>query len=186
MNKPIGLTLCALLALCSWGLLVGATPHQEPPPAETRAIALIVHPDNPMENVEFTRLRGYLKLGHKFWPGTKTPFVLLLPAAQSESKQVLNELVYRMDEARLAKYWTGLIHAGKIPRPPQEVRTTAAAGRMVAASVGAISAVPADEVPEGVRVLQIDGFAPGEKGYPLTYEPETPPEGVSAATNSRS
>jgi hypothetical protein len=42
---------------------------------------------------------------------------------------------------------------------------------LVGVIAGSIAAVDALDVPAGLKVLKIDGFLPGEAGYPLAAEP---------------
>jgi len=164
------LALASLLASLALPAL-----SQEPPPDQPAAdIAVIVHPDNPLQDVKLAQLRGYLRLDRQFWPD-RSRVVLFLPPADSPAKEVLNESLYRMDERKLRKYWVGKVFAGDIPSVPQVVKTPSAAGRVLAATEGAVSAVPADQIPEGVRVLKIDGRSPGDEGYALKGKPRSAP-----------
>lgn len=163
------------LALFLAALTLGATPEDPSAPFAAGDIALIVQNDCPVKDVKMGQLIDYLRLERQFWPDRKR-VVIFLPPADSAAKAILNERVYRMDEARLRKYWVGKVFAGDIPVAPQVVRTPKAAGKIVAATPGAISVVPIKEVPEGVRVLKIDGLLPGEKGYPLNEKLDPVPK----------
>jgi hypothetical protein len=169
----------AALLLLLAGLSATALSQEPPAEAPPADIAVIVHPDNPLQDVKLAQLRGYLRLDRQFWPD-RTRVVLFLPPADSPAKQVLNDELYKMDEKKLRKYWVGKVFAGDIPAVPQVVKTSSAAGRVLVATEGAVSAVPADEVPEGVRVLKIDGLSPGDKGYPLKGKPKSAPPVTTA------
>jgi hypothetical protein len=134
------------------------------------AMAVIVHPKNPLRDVSEHELKGYLRLDRQFWPGRKR-VQLYLPPSESPAKRAMNDKIYGMDETKLRKYWVSKVFAGDIPAMPQVVKNAEAAGRLVADSEGAVSVVPADEVPPGVRVLAIDGKQPGDEGYLLLGEP---------------
>jgi len=169
LEHRLRITTSALL-LAGLGATAAA---QDPPPSAAQDVAVIVHPDNPLRDVKLAQLRGYLRLDRQFWPGRKR-VVLFLPSPGSPAKQVLNDLVYKMDEKQLFKHWKGKVFAGDIPALPQVVKTAAQAGKSVAGSKGgAVSAVSADQIPKRVRALKIDGYAPGEEGYPLRGRPET-------------
>ena len=56
---------------------------------------------------------------------------------------------------------------GEISSKPTVIPSSTAAGSHVKKAVGALTVVYADEVPEGVRTLTIDGKQPGDADYPL-------------------
>jgi hypothetical protein len=159
--------------MCLVALAVLLLPAAAPRSGEV-AMAVIVHGENPLRDVKSSDLKGYLRLDRQFWPNGKR-VVLFLPPSDSAAKRALNEKVYGMDEDQLRKYWVRKVYAGEIPKPPQVAKGAAAAGKLVAATEGAVSVVRVDELPEGVRVLTIDGKQPGEEGYPLTGTPESAP-----------
>ena len=78
--------------------------------------------------------------------------------------------IYKMSNKSLRKYWILKMFSGEIPAKPGHVPSAKAAGKRVRTSRGALAVVDASKVPEGVRVLLIDGKKPGQKGYPLTSE----------------
>jgi len=159
-----------LLGLAAIALLL---PVAVAVPQDNKAVAMavIVHPKNPLKDVKEGELKGYLRLDRQFWPGRKR-VQLYLPPSDSPAKRVMNDKVYGMEEKKLRKYWMSKVFAGEIPALPQVVKTPAAAGKLVSAAEGAISVVPADQIPKGVRVLTIGGKKPGDKGYPLVGEPK--------------
>jgi hypothetical protein len=133
-------------------------------------LAVIVHPKNPVTKVSFSELRSYLKVDREFWPNRKRCDVYL-PQVSSNEYDVLLQKVYRMDNKKLQKYWVRRLFAGEISAKPSYVPSAKAAGEQVLKSEGAISVVAAHEVPEGVRVLLLDGKKPGDEGYPLVGVP---------------
>ena len=167
------------MAASKWALLLlllaTAAPAQDEPeetapalvlkPGEI-ALAVIVHPKNPIKKLSFRQLRAYLQLERKMWPNNKA-VVIFLPTRKSDSYRILLKKLYRKSHKRLQKYWVRKQFAGDIPSKPSYVPDPTSAGKQVAKTLGAISVVPADEVPKGARVLLIDGKKPGEKGQPL-------------------
>ena len=143
-----------------------------PQDREAVAMAVIVHPMNPLVDVKESELKGYLRLDRQFWPNRRR-VQLYLPPSDSPAKHAMNDNVYGMNEKKLRKYWMSKVFAGEIPATPQVVKTPVAAGKLVSSSEGAVSVVPADRVPKGVRVLTIGGKKPGDEGYPLIGEPRT-------------
>lgn len=170
-----------VLALLLGGIVLAAPSRQDPPPGATRALALVVHPDNPLRDVKLAHALGYLRLAIQYWPESRTRVTLVLPPPESAAKQTLNQHVYHMDNKRLKKHWRERVFSGEIPTAPEEAKTLERQHRMVAAAPGALSVLVADEVPQGLRALRVDGLAPGEEGYPLDFAPESAPTALSAA-----
>lgn len=136
---------------------------------QTVALAVIVHPKNPATDVKLREARQILKLDKQFWDN-RVRVDLYLPARDSDARTVMLDKIYNKTDEELTKYFVGKVFSGEIPREPSVARSTQAAGKLVARSEGAISVVPANEVPEGVKVLRIDGKKPGDEGYPLVGE----------------
>lgn len=150
-------------------------PAEQAPAAAPVALAVIVNPKNPTTGLTFTELRSHLKLELQFWSNGERA-TLLLRASDSEETKILLAHVYEMAARELRKYWIGRVFRGEIAAAPTIVPTAAAAGARVRDSEGAFSIVLATEVPDGVRVLAIDGKRPGEVGYPLTAPEAKPAE----------
>ncbi|MHC4938849.1 MAG: type 2 periplasmic-binding domain-containing protein [Planctomycetota bacterium] len=141
----------------------------EKKPAEI-ALAVIVNEKNPVKKISFSELRSYMKMRRQFWPNRKR-CDLYLPKRASDTYKILLKKVYKTTDKKLQKYWVRLLFAGDIPAKPSVVTSPKAAGTQVKKNEGALSVVPANQVPKGVRVLPIDGKKPGDKGYPLIGKP---------------
>jgi len=151
-------------------------PASEKPPAEGKdeakkpqAFAVIVNEKNPVKKLSFSELRSFLRMRRQFWPNRKR-CDLYLPKRESDAYEMLLKNVYKTSDKKLQKYWVRLLFSGDIPAKPSVVTSPKAAGAQVIKNEGALSIVPADEVPKGVQVLLIDGKKPGEEGYPLVLE----------------
>jgi len=150
-------------------LLLGAArpePAAAPAQAAPRALAVIVNPKNPITNLTFNELRGYLRLDQQFW-SSKERLELFLRPDDSPAMQILLDRVYRMTAEELDKHWVGKIFRGEIRAKPKVAPNARAALSRVLKVPGALSVVLAGESTEGARVLTIDGKSPGDPGYPL-------------------
>jgi hypothetical protein len=166
LMKRLG-TITRVLVLAAGCL--GALSLQSTPGFQTgkpRPLAVLVNQKNPTTNLTFRQLRSYFKLEQQFWP-SKESCVLYLRPTNSDETQVLLKDVYKMTSPELRKYWVSKVFRGEISSKPTVIPTAKAAGSRVKRVVGAITVVLADEVPDGVRVLTIDGKKPDEAGYPL-------------------
>ncbi|HEX9793037.1 MAG TPA: hypothetical protein VGC54_03560 [Planctomycetota bacterium] len=171
------------LPLLLAGTLRWSPEGQEPSPAgvATIELAVIVHPDNPVSNLDFADLRAYMRLDREYWP-SEQKCVLYLRPRQSVEQQLLQAQVYKMNADQLKKYWYGKVFRGDISAKPSVAPTARAAGVLVGKSVGALAIVLSTEVPDGVKVLLIDGRKPGDQGYPLAGETDSSP--ASSTTGS--
>lgn len=154
-------------------LVVTSPVLAQPAPAPTGdgspEVAIIVNLENDWPDPSLEELRAVLTLRRQFWKDGRR-VVLLLPASSSLERRVLLSRVYRSTDLDLRKEWARRLFSGEIPAVPSSVPHSDAAGAAVRRSRGAISAVPADAIPPGVRVLAISGLRPGEPGYPLGAE----------------
>lgn len=167
-NRPFLRVLGALLvALFCTGLVAARQSDDgDEPKYERVPMAIVVNPRNPTTNLTLGELRSHLFMKRGHWPNGEACEILLRPNDSLEMR-VLLDVVYQKSEKQLAKYWIQEVFRGRIKDKPAVVATTAAVGTQVAANVGAMSVVPASEVPDGVRVLTIDDMAPDDAKYPL-------------------
>ena len=156
----------SLAALTLAAVGVGAAPPPRAVAAEPTAIAVVVNPRNPVTDLSLRQLRSYFKLEQQYWPSKERCEVFLRPTRSKEA-DILLDRVYQMSNEELRKYWVGKIFRGEISSKPSVIPTAKAAGARVGSVTGALTVILADEVPEGVRVLTIDGKKPGDEGYPL-------------------
>lgn len=174
----------ALLALAAavptWAQEDPAAP-KERKPGDTVALAVILHPKNPVTDLSLAEMRAFFRMEKQFWPNRRRAVLYLRPSDSLEY-EILLDKVYRMSHEKLQKFWVRQLFSGEIPAKPSYVPTADAAGSRVLAGEGAVSIVLADEVPKGVRVLKIDGRKPGEEGYPLTGVVKPPGKAEDADT----
>lgn len=147
--------LFALLLLATGPALALAAP-----------LAVVVHPEQPGRDISSGELERIFRAERLLWSGGE-PVLLILPGSGSAAKELLLERVYRQDESQQKKYWMGLLFRNEIRELPKVIDSPELAQAVVARRAGAITVVPADEVAEGVKVLRVDGKAPGEPGYAL-------------------
>lgn len=134
-------------------------------------VAVVVHPDCRFQGMSLARLREHLLLRRRHWPDGSRVAVLLRPKDTPE-QQVFLEHIARMDARGLKRYWISLLNQGRILHMPSTVRSADMALSIVRQARGAVVLLPADSVPQGLRILAVDGHLPGEPGYPLVWNPE--------------
>ncbi len=163
-SRSVTLRLIAGLALA---LLVLAVP--QPTGAQASAdIAVVVHPDVPVDNLSFADLRRIVLGDREFWPaGTRVTLLVRAPIARERDVMVKN--VCQMTEAQFRQHWIGKVFRAETAMGPRIVYSTEMALDQVSRVPGAMAFVDASAVGQNakVKVLKIDGKAPGQAGYPL-------------------
>jgi hypothetical protein len=134
--------------------------------AQSVDIAVVVHPDVPVDNLSFADMRRILLGDRQFWtPNLRVTLLIRAPVARE--RDVVLKTVYQMSEAQFRQYWIGKVFRAETAGGPKIVYSTDMATQLIAAIPGAVALVDAGKVPKGLKVLRIDNKLPGDKGYPL-------------------
>jgi ABC-type phosphate transport system substrate-binding protein len=134
------------------GVLLALGALASPSRSAPEAMAVIVHPDTPVQNLSFAEMRRVFLGERQYW---------------NPERQVVLNRIYRMSESQFKQYWIARIFRAEATSTPKVVYSNQTINELVAAIPGAISLVRADDIQPGVRTLKIDGFLPGEANYPL-------------------
>lgn len=138
-----------------------------PPAAGSRIeIAVIVHPQTPVDNLTLAEVRNIFRGERQFWT-SNLRVVLIVRAPVTHERQVLLDTVYQMSEAQFKQFWIGKIFRAEATGGPKIVYSGGMTGELVAAVPGSIAVVDAAKVPPGVKIVRVDGLLPGQKGYRL-------------------
>jgi hypothetical protein len=129
-------------------------------------IAIVVRPDVPVDNLSFDDLRRLLLGNRQFW-SSSLRVTLLVRAPGARERDVVLKTIYQMSEAQFRQYWIAKVFRAEATSSPRIVYSNEMAAEMAVAIPGAVAFVDASQVPQGLKVLKIDGLLPGEKGYPL-------------------
>ena len=129
-------------------------------------IAVIVNKDLPVDSLPFTELRKILLGDRAFWtPGVKVTLLIRAPIARERDAAV--KTVCDMSEAQFRQHWIAKVFRAESATGPRIVYTSDAAIEAVGRTPGALAFVEAPAVTKAVKVLKIDGLAPGQSGYKL-------------------
>ncbi|HSM36711.1 MAG TPA: hypothetical protein VK837_09980 [Longimicrobiales bacterium] len=158
-NVAVGAIVGTVLTL---GLLGAA-----PPPPAAAPVAIVVHPDTPVDDISFDELRRIFLGEQQFWSGGRTRVTLLVRPPRSSERAVILDRVYEMNEGQFRQYWIAKLFRAEVSSGPKIVYSTESTLELVAAIPGAISFLDASAATGSVKVLRIDGTAPGQNGYPL-------------------
>lgn len=135
--------------------------------APVAPIAVIVHEQVPVDQLSLTELRQVFLGERLFWTKDLTITLLVPSRGTSERKVLLDKIYQQRSEAQFRHHWINKLFSGDARSNPKISGSPRMSASLVREIPGAIALVPADRIPPGVKVLRIDGRAPGEAGYPL-------------------
>ena len=126
----------------------------------------MVHPDTPVTNLTLAEARKVFLGNRQYW-STNIPVVLLIRAPVARERNVVLKTIYQMSESQFKQYWIAKIFRAEAASAPKVVYSNDMANELVTAIPGAIAFIDARDVRSGAKVLRVDGYLPGEPGYPL-------------------
>jgi hypothetical protein len=133
--------------------------------AEQRAIAVIVHPSNPLSGLSLRDLQSFFLRQRTSWPNSSS--VLLLNwEPRTPIRIAFDRRVLQMTPDEVAAYWIDRRIRGQ-GMPPRSLASATLIRSIVARQKDAISYVLARDVNRSVKVLAIGGKTPGDPHYPL-------------------
>lgn len=132
------------------------------------AVAFVVNSQNEASELTSAQLRRIYLGEETRWGGKGKITILLLPSGRDE-RRVLFDRLLRMSDDDFVRHWIAKVFQGEATSGPKTASSSASMEKLVAGLPGAIGFLRADEVPPGgqLRILRIDGKAPGEPGYPF-------------------
>ena len=168
LQRSVNYLIAVLSFLLVSALSLGAFPTGEvltaiPAPAD---VAVIVHPGVSETNLSFSEIRKVMLGDRQFW-NNNLRVTLLVRAPVARERDVVLKKIYQMTEPQFRQYWIGKVFRAEATAGPKLVYSNQAATELVASTPGCIGFVDAAQVPKGVKVLKIDGHAPGDKDYVL-------------------
>ncbi|HWS88592.1 MAG TPA: hypothetical protein VN282_16580 [Pyrinomonadaceae bacterium] len=156
--------LAALAAAC---LPSGGAAARPAPPQAPTELAVIVNKSNPVENLPLSELREYFLAERGNWPGGggKVRVVMLDPGVPT--RETALRLIYNMSEKGYVNHFLGKKFRGESLVEPRQQSSAADVIKFVSFVPGAIGYVRPEEVDASVKVIRVDGLAPGDPGYKL-------------------
>lgn len=179
MSRRLSLISFALLsaaALCGpTGDRARAT-EKRPAAAPTRAskklqgdsLAIVVNRANPVENLSFAELREYFLAVRARWPNGRRVRIVMRQPGGPERDAVLR-VIYEMREQDFHTHFLRAMFVGEVLEEPRTLDTAPRVLNFVFLQPGAVGYVRAAEVNPSVKVVRVDGLAPGDPDYKLTF-----------------
>ncbi|MFO7177162.1 MAG: hypothetical protein DIU78_000555 [Pseudomonadota bacterium] len=157
------------LVIFAGALLALAAPPSKIVRADSKKVhlAVVVAKDSPVSDLSFATLKR-LYLGENVnAPGGKR-LIPLNHAALSQDRIGFDRAVLGMSAEAVARYWIDRKIRGQ-SGPPKAVQPTDVLQRVVSHLDGAISYVRHEEVRPELKIVRIDGKAPGDPNYAIQY-----------------
>src|SRR5467141_2637270 len=157
--------IVAILLIMMWLTMT----VQGPSTAQTTRgadVAVVVNADTPVADLSLSEVRKVLLGERQYW-NSKLPVVLLIRAPAARERDVVLRVIYQMSEAQFKQYWVAKIFRAEAASPPRIVYSNDMQYELLTALPGSIAFVDSRNIRAGVKVLRVDGYMPGEKGYPL-------------------
>src|SRR5579871_7013667 len=126
---------------------------------EDDAIAIVVRPDVPVDNLSFAELRRLMLGDRQYW-SSNLKVTLLVRAPVARERDVVLKVIYQMSEAQFRQYWIAKVFRAEAAGAPRIVYSNDMAADLAAQIPGAVAFVDAGKVPNGLKVLKINGMLP--------------------------
>ena len=147
-------------------LAIVAGPFATAAVAQNADIAVVVHPSVSADNLSLADLRRILTGDREFWPGgDRVTIFIRAPIARERDVVVKN--VCQMTEAQFRQHWIGKVFRAETPSGPKIAYSGESTIEQVARTPGGIGLVMMPVTAKNVKVIRIDGRAPGQSGYTL-------------------
>ena len=152
-------SLAALWALV--GVASGAGP------VAGQSIAVVANSGVPVAEVTLGDLNNYFTFARRSLPGGQR-VTLFLPAVGSVTRSVLLKQVYHMDDPQLRRFLLEKIYQGDIDAQPRVAASDAELVGLLASTPGGLTLLPVEIAAAAkLKILKVNGKAPGETGYML-------------------
>lgn len=132
--------------------------------AVAEPIAIVVDRDNPKSDISLEELRSLFLGERKNWPdGSRA---VPVDVDWDSARVTFSRAALQMNKNEVDTWWVDQQVRGH-DMAPRVVSSPRLAVKLVARMRGAVSYVPRSRVDSSIKVLTVDGKAPGEPGYPM-------------------
>jgi hypothetical protein len=128
-------------------------------------VAVVVNPANPISNFSLIELRKIFTGERHSWQGGLSIHPIVRRPGCHERLVLLHLL--GMSESQYKQYWTAQVFRGEASSEPPSVPSVGMQKEAMQVFPGAISLVDATDVKPGMKIVKVEGYLPGESGYPL-------------------
>ena len=129
-------------------------------------LAIIVGKNSPLNNVTSEELAKIFRAEKPKGPdGVR--FVITMREASSTERAAALAQIYKFGEDEYSKYFLQASFVGLVQSAPRALNGAGTVKQFVSITPGAIGYLRASDVDDSVKVLKVDGKAPGDDGYSL-------------------
>ena len=132
-------------------------------------LAIIVNKNSGLDTVTSEELAKIFRAEKPKDPNG-TRFIITARETGSPERAAALGQIYKLSEDEYSKYFLQATFVGQVTSAPRNLNGPAVAKQFVSVTPGAISYVRSSDADDTVKVLKVDGKAPGEAGYPLTIK----------------
>jgi hypothetical protein len=133
--------------------------------AQTGAVAVVVSEKNPIANLTSQDLRKLFAGEKRSWP-SGLPVKLIVRAPGAYERVVLLKML-GMSESEYKQYWAAQVFRGEAQFEPVALFSNTMEREALGIFPGALALMNLQDVKVGMKVVKVDGLAPGKEGYPL-------------------
>jgi ABC-type phosphate transport system substrate-binding protein len=156
----------ATALLLATGLMVSGGGAVASPATGRVPLAVIVNRSNPIASIEKAELRTLFLGERTTWPHGRRVTLVLREPGQPERAAALR-LIYGMSEDDMTRHFIHQTFSGSAAAGPRAMATPEGVKRFVFNVPGAIGVIRLADVDDTVKVLRINGAAPGDPEYAL-------------------
>jgi ABC-type phosphate transport system substrate-binding protein len=132
-------------------------------------VAIVVNKANKTDTISSKDLKQIFAGEKTRWPSGGAIITLATGAAAPEHKTAIRFL-FGMSEPDYQKYCIHAAFVGEPQKVPRDSGESAKVLSLVSVIPGAVGFVRAGLVTPAVKILKVDGMAPGDSGYPISGE----------------
>ena len=129
-------------------------------------LAIIVSKSRDVDNVTSEELTKIFR-AEKPKGSDGVRFILIAREPGSAERAAALAGIYKASEDDYAKYFLQATFIGLVSSAPRPFSSAAALRQFVANTPGAIGYLRGSDVDDSVKIIKVDGHAPGEADYPL-------------------
>jgi hypothetical protein len=169
MRKKLTFSTVLIVFVCAIGSELGSRQSfaRSRPRRDTSLqsqLAIIVNRSNPIDNIPYVELQKVFLGERDHWTNGRRVTTVMRERGSPEREFVLNAL-YGMAERDFERHWLQVQFTGEVQSPPKILSSAEGMKRFVFNVSGAIGYLRADELDDSVKVIRVDGRAPGEASY---------------------
>lgn len=159
--KTLSMKFC--LGMCLAAVFVSARTF-----AEDKAdhLAVVVNKSVKLDDVSSGDLQKYFKADKSKTPDGTKIIIVMIDVGHPERDAAL-KYIYKMSESEYTEFFVSATFTGAVQAAPKALPSAAAMKKYIADTPGAIGYIRASDADDTVKVLKVDGKAPGEAEYSL-------------------